>query len=116
MNAEQAFQQALSLSKKYTKETAEGMGAVKGKDGFSPIISTRQVEDGTEVSITDATHTETFTVKNGTDIEGTNDYKNLKNKPSINDVELEKDKTFEDLGMIPLTNMEIMQIISKATN
>lgn len=29
---------ALALAKSYTRQTAEGMGAVKGQDGFSPII------------------------------------------------------------------------------
>lgn len=33
MTAEQAFQKALALSRNYVKETAEGLGAVKGKDG-----------------------------------------------------------------------------------
>lgn len=65
MTTEQAFQQALSLSKKYTKETVKGMGAIKGEDGFSPIVSSREIEEGTEISITDATHTEIFVVKNG---------------------------------------------------
>lgn len=74
MNAEQAFQQAYALSKKYTKDTAQGMGAVKGKDGFSPIVSTKQVENGTEVSITDATHTETFIVNDGESTSGDFDY------------------------------------------
>lgn len=49
-------------------------------------------------------------------IQGTNDYEKLENRPSINDVTLEKNKTFEQLGMVPLTNMEIMQIINRATN
>lgn len=65
--------QALILAKNYTKETIEGEGAIKGKDGFSPTVETKEVEGGTEVSITDATHTETFVVQNGTG-SGTFDY------------------------------------------
>lgn len=38
MTPEQAFQQALSLSKIYAKKTIEGEGAIKGKDGFSPTV------------------------------------------------------------------------------
>lgn len=46
---------------------------------------------------------------------GTNDYEKLTNKPSINEVVLSGDKTFEDLGLTPLTNIEIMQIINRAS-
>ena len=37
-------------------------------------------------------------------------YENLKNKPSINDVELIGNKSFEDLGDIPLSNIEILKM------
>ncbi len=47
---------------------------------------------------------------------GTDDYEELKNRPSINDVVLSGDKTFIDLGLSPLSNMEIMGIINKASN
>lgn len=46
---------------------------------------------------------------------GANDYEQLKNKPQINEVELEGNKSFEELGMTPLTNMEILEIINKAS-
>ena len=39
MTPEQAFQQAVALSKNYAKKTIEGEGAIKGKDGFSPVIT-----------------------------------------------------------------------------
>lgn len=65
MTAEQAFQQAIALSKTYTKQSLEGAGALKGEAGFSPIVSTKKVSDGTEISIEDKTHTETFVVKDG---------------------------------------------------
>lgn len=38
------------------------------------------------------------------------DYENLKNKPRINDVELIGNKSFEDLGDIPLSNIEILNM------
>lgn len=47
---------------------------------------------------------------------GTTDYEKLNNKPSINDVELSGDKSFEDLGISPLSNLEIMGIINRASN
>ena len=37
-------------------------------------------------------------------------YENLKNKPSINDVELIGNKSFEDLGDIHLSNIEILNM------
>lgn len=40
-----------------------------------------------------------------------NNYEKLKNKPSINGVELIKDKSFEELGVSPMTNSEILEII-----
>ena len=65
MTPEQAFQQSLTLGKIYTKKSLEGAGALKGEPGFSPIISTKEIDSGTKVSITDSTHTETFEIKNG---------------------------------------------------
>lgn len=44
----------------------------------------------------------------------TTDYEKLKNKPSINEVELSGNKSFEELGISSLSNLEIMQIINKA--
>lgn len=50
-----------------------------------------------------------------TDIEistgGTNDYNDLINKPQINGVELTGNKTPEDLGILPLTNAEIDELL-----
>lgn len=43
----------------------------------------------------------------------TSDYNKLSNKPRINEVELEGNKTFEDLGDTPLTNKEIKQIFDR---
>lgn len=47
---------------------------------------------------------------------GTDNYERLRNKPSINKVVLSGDKSFEDLGVSPLSNLEIMNIINKASN
>lgn len=41
------------------------------------------------------------------------DYKKLENKPRIEGVELEDDKTFKELGLITLTNLEIENLINK---
>lgn len=51
-----------------------------------------------------------------TDIElstnGTSDYNDLVNKPSINGVELVGDKTTEELNILPLTNAEIDEFMN----
>lgn len=47
---------------------------------------------------------------------GTNNYESLVNKPSINSVELIGDKSFEDLGDVPLTNTEIQAIFNRIFN
>lgn len=39
-----------------------------------------------------------------------NDYEKLKNKPSINGVTVEKNKSFEDLGYDSVTNTELKSI------
>lgn len=39
-----------------------------------------------------------------------NDYEKLKNKPSINGVTVEKNKSFEDLGCDSVTNTELKSI------
>lgn len=41
-----------------------------------------------------------------------NDYKTLKNKPSIEGITLIDDKSFEDLGVISLSNVEIEKLIN----
>lgn len=42
---------------------------------------------------------------------GTNDYEKLKNKPSINGIELVKNKSFDDLGMSIITNQELEDLL-----
>ena len=43
-----------------------------------------------------------------------NDYEKLKNKPSINGVELVQNKSFEELGDHILTNFEILELMKNA--
>ena len=40
-----------------------------------------------------------------------NNYRKLKNKPSINSVELIDNKTFEELGIVELTNSELERLL-----
>lgn len=42
----------------------------------------------------------------------TSNYEDLYNKPSINGVQLIRDKSFEDLGVDSMSNMEIKQIFN----
>lgn len=46
----------------------------------------------------------------------TDNYDELLNKPQINGVELKGNKTFEDLGDTPLTNLEIKAIFDNIFN
>lgn len=43
---------------------------------------------------------------------GSSDYNKLKNKPRINSVELVGDKSFDDLGMNTISNIELEEIFS----
>ena len=43
-----------------------------------------------------------------------NDYEKLKNRPSINGIELVQDKSFEELGDHVLTNFEILELMKNA--
>ena len=42
---------------------------------------------------------------------GTTDYNALNNKPQINSVELKGNKSFADLGMAAMSNIEILSIL-----
>lgn len=42
---------------------------------------------------------------------GTRNYEDLYNKPSIESVELVGDKTFEELGMMAISNIELANLI-----
>lgn len=71
-------------------------------------VSVRVNRNEKEVHLAFDANEETF----GIDMEeaigaGTRDYNRLKNKPSINDVELVGDKSFAQLGLESLTNEEI---------
>lgn len=47
---------------------------------------------------------------------GTSDYEKLKNKPSIEDVELVGNKSFEELGLEKMDNMEILKLFNEVFN
>lgn len=42
---------------------------------------------------------------------GTNDYEKLKNKPHVNGVELVGNKSFEDVGLVALSNSELEKLL-----
>ena len=44
---------------------------------------------------------------------GSGDYNHLENKPSINGVTLENDKSFEELGVETMRNSEILEIFNR---
>lgn len=41
---------------------------------------------------------------------GVDDYEKLRNKPSIEEVELSGNKSFSDLGLTEMTNQELLEI------
>jgi hypothetical protein len=48
----------------------------------------------------------------GPDEMGTDDYNQLRNKPQIEAVTLQGDKSFEQLGLSPIGNAEILRLFS----
>lgn len=50
-------------------------------------------------------------VKTEIEINSTSDYNLLKNKPQIESVELDGNKTFNDLGLSNISNMRLEQLI-----
>lgn len=44
-----------------------GGGGGSGSDGFSPVVTVTEITGGYQLSIQDKTHTETFSIMNGTD-------------------------------------------------
>lgn len=91
---------ALVLAKSYVKKTLQGQGALKGQDGFSPTVkeNPNNTDDNYRLDVTDKNGTFTTPNLKGADGSGS-DYKQLKNKPSIGGVELDGNKTLDDLGI-----------------
>ena len=44
-------------------------------------------------------------------VAGTSDYEKLKNKPHLNGVELVGNKSFEDVGLVALSNSELEKLL-----
>ena len=93
---------ALIQAKRYVKKTLQGQGALKGQDGFSPTVKENpsNTDNDYRLDITDKNGTITTPNLKGADGSGS-DYKQLKNKPSINGVEIDGNKTLDDLGIQP---------------
>ena len=66
-----------------------------------------------EIIINESSSEEGIEIKNENIINlGTTNYVELRNKPSIEGVQLINNKTFKDLGAISLTNTEIERLIN----
>lgn len=92
------------------KDGTDGAPGQDGKDGQdgNGIISiektgTEGLVDTYTIYFTNGTTT-TFTVTNGSGGSGTGNYTDLTNKPTINNVELNGNKTSSDLGLQPAGN------------
>lgn len=116
----------LATAKKNIKESLAGAGVVQGKPGKdgSDGKSAYQVAidngyNGTESEWLESLKSTEAIEQLKNDFEelqnNKNNYDKLQNKPRINGVILEGDKNLDELGMKPLSNMEIIQIINKAT-
>ena len=84
--------QAYVLAKNYTKQSLEGAGALKGKDGFSPIITENpdNTEDIYKLDITTAYGTFTTPDLKGDDGEGASKIDEIKVNGTPLPIELDK--------------------------
>lgn len=114
-NAEKVAQAEQTANK--IKEMADS-GAFDGADGNGidriEKVSTSGLVDTYRIYFTDGT-TYDYTVTNGKDgsgggTGGTSDYNDLENKPSINGVSLEGNKTLSDLGIDVFTPREPLDL------
>lgn len=73
------------------------------------IIELKQ--DDLEFELEKDTDNENIEIEEIENVSTENNYRKLKNKPSINSVELIDNKTFEELGIIELTNSELERLL-----
>ena len=85
----------------------------EGEDGYSPEISITTITGGHRVTITDKDHPQgqSFDVLDGQG-GGTSNYADLSNKPKINNVELNGNKTAHDLGLAAQTDIPTVPVQS----
>lgn len=78
----------------------DGKDGQNGADGFSPSAKVERVTNGAKITITDKDGTTEAIVNDGSGGSGgTTDYSALTNKPSINNVTLDGNKTLVQLGV-----------------
>ena len=65
----------------------------------------------TDVQISGSLSPRTRTLSGSLDSNGTKDYNKLINRPSIEGVTLEGNKTFEELNLRPVTNAELAALL-----
>lgn len=112
--------QAYVLSKNYTKQSLEGAGALKGKDGFSPIITENpdNTEDVYKLDITNAYGTFTTPDLKGDDGEGASKIDEIKVNGTPLPIALDKSVNIEvpttakDIGALPLTGGELSGLLT----
>ena len=87
------------------KDGKDGKDGTNGVDGTNATIngvSTLTIEAGTNISLDQQGSTLTINATGGSG--GTSDYTQLTNKPKINNVELNGNKSLNDLGIQPIGN------------
>lgn len=86
----------------------------EGDDGYSPEVTITSIEGGHRITITDEDHPQgqSFDVLDGQGGGGSSDYAVLSNKPKINNVELNGNKTAHDLGLAAQTDIPTVPVQS----
>ena len=86
----------------------------EGDDGYSPEVTIISIEGGHRVTITDKDHPQgqSFDVLDGQGGGGSSDYAALSNKPKINNVELNGNKTAHDLGLAAQSDIPTVPVQS----
>jgi len=86
----------------------------EGEDGYSPEVTITTITGGHRVTITDKDHPQgqSFDVLDGQGGGGSSDYADLSNKPKINNVELNGNKTAHDLGLAAQSDIPTVPVQS----
>lgn len=81
------------------EDGAPGRDGAAGSDGYSPTVTITDITGGHRVTITDKNGAHSFDVMDGQGGSGgSSDYSDLTNKPKINGVTLEGNKTLAQIG------------------
>lgn len=101
-SAQNAAQNAQNVTEELQRKADAGdFDGQDGEDGFSPSAKVERINNGAKITITDKSGTTEAIVNDGQGggEGGTSDYTKLTNKPSINGIELNGNKSLDDLNI-----------------